>query len=165
MYLTQLTPSVIYSSSVGRVAVYDNGTAVIGVILRYQGSGPASPSTLSERIQTQLQQYFDGERQNFTLPLAPQGTPFQLRLWQQLCLIPHGQVRRYGELAAILGSSARAVGGACRRNPIPLMIPCHRVVSATGLGGFSGQRAGEWLAIKQQLLDIEQSGGKQLAAC
>lgn len=164
MDLSQSTPSLIYSSPIGRVAVFDHGSAIVGVILRYQGPDHVSSSKLSMLIQTQLDQYFDGEREDFSLPLAPQGTPFQLRLWGQLSAIPYGQVRRYGELAAILNSSARAVGGACRRNPIPLIVPCHRVVSASGLGGFSGHRDGEWLGIKQQLLALEQSEGEQLAA-
>jgi methylated-DNA-[protein]-cysteine S-methyltransferase len=88
-------------------------------------------------------------------PLKPQGTPFQQRVWQRLLQIPSGAVVRYGELAQELGSSARAVAGACRANPIPLIIPCHRVIAATGPGGYMGQSGGEALAIKRWLLQHE----------
>ena len=84
------------------------------------------------------------------------GTPFQRRVWQALRGIPSGSTCSYGELAHELGSSARAVGGACRRNPIPIVVPCHRVAAAAGgVGGFMGQRDGEALTIKQWLLDHE----------
>jgi len=92
----------------------------------------------------------------FDLPLAVQGTPFQRRVWQALGRIPSGTTRSYGELAAALGSSARAVGGACRRNPVPVVVPCHRVIAAGGAaGGFMGQRDGEAVAIKTWLLNHE----------
>jgi methylated-DNA-[protein]-cysteine S-methyltransferase len=84
------------------------------------------------------------------------GTPFQRRVWHALRRIPSGCTRSYGELARELGSSARAVGGACRRNPIPIVVPCHRVIAAGGgAGGFMGQRSGDALAIKTWLLDHE----------
>ncbi|MDD9824665.1 MAG: methylated-DNA--[protein]-cysteine S-methyltransferase [Gammaproteobacteria bacterium] len=80
------------------------------------------------------------------LPLAPEGTSFQQRVWRALCAIPPGQSRCYGELARSLGTGSRAVGGACRANPIPILIPCHRVVAATGTGGYSqGLARKDWL--------------------
>ncbi|MCS6933397.1 MAG: methylated-DNA--[protein]-cysteine S-methyltransferase [Acetobacteraceae bacterium] len=101
----------------------------------------------------QLQQYFDGARRAFDLPLAPAGTAFQRRVWDALCAIPPGQTRSYGELAACLGTSARAIGGANAANPIPILIPCHRVVGAAGaLGGYSG---GDGIATKRFLLALE----------
>lgn len=87
--------------------------------------------------------------------LSPHGTPFQQRVWTQLRCIPRGQTLRYGELAKQLGSSARAVANACRDNPIPILIPCHRVIAASGLGGYLGETAGQALAIKQWLLQHE----------
>jgi methylated-DNA-[protein]-cysteine S-methyltransferase len=87
------------------------------------------------------------------LPLTPAGTPFQRRVWATLAEIPFGQTRSYGDLARELGSGPRAVGGACGRNPIPLLIPCHRVLTADGhLGGYSGQGG---LVTKMQLLRHE----------
>ena len=88
-------------------------------------------------------------------PMQPQGTPFQQRVWRHLRQIPVGEALSYGELAEELGSSPRAVGNACRANPCPVVVPCHRVVSAGGLGGFAGQRDGEKLAIKRWLLAHE----------
>jgi methylated-DNA-[protein]-cysteine S-methyltransferase len=92
-------------------------------------------------------------------PLQPaSGTPFQRRVWQLLQQIPAGQSRSYGELAAALGSGAQAVAGACRANPLPVLIPCHRVVSASGLGGYMGKTGGAELEIKRWLLHHEGYG-------
>lgn len=88
-------------------------------------------------------------------PLMPAGTPFQRRVWRALQEIVPGQRLTYGELAARLGTSARAVGGACRANPLPLLVPCHRVVAAHGLGGFAGDREGARLEVKRWLLEHE----------
>jgi len=87
--------------------------------------------------------------------LQPSGTPFQRRVWKALGEIPVGQVCRYGELATRLGTGARAIGNACRANPIPILIPCHRVVAAHGTGGYMGKEAGH-LARKDWLLAHEQ---------
>jgi methylated-DNA-[protein]-cysteine S-methyltransferase len=86
--------------------------------------------------------------------VAP-GTPFQQGVWRELIRIPFGETRSYGELAKKLGSSARAVAGACRRNPLPLLVPCHRVVAKNGIGGFMGKTDGQALAIKRWLLQHE----------
>ncbi|HEY8587123.1 MAG TPA: methylated-DNA--[protein]-cysteine S-methyltransferase [Rhodanobacter sp.] len=102
----------------------------------------------------QLQEYFAGERQQFSLSLHPLGTPFQLAVWQQLRLIPYGTTISYGELARRVGNPAasRAVGAANGRNPLSIVVPCHRVIGANGnLTGFSGG-----LPIKQKLLALEQ---------
>ena len=87
---------------------------------------------------TQLAQYFAGDRQVFDLPLAPQVSEFQSRFGAALVAIPFGETRTYGDLAQELGVPAQAIGQACGANPIPIIIPCHRVLGATGLGGFSG---------------------------
>lgn len=94
----------------------------------------------------------------FSLPLAPAGTAFQRRVWQQIATIPPGQTRSYGELAQALHSAPRPVGGACGANPYPVVVPCHRVVaSGGGLGGFNRQRGGFLLEVKRWLLDHERS--------
>jgi methylated-DNA-[protein]-cysteine S-methyltransferase len=101
----------------------------------------------------QLAAYFAGALQDFELPLRPQGTPFQLKVWQALQLLPYGTTSSYGELAASLGcpGAARAVGGANHNNPLPVVIPCHRVVGADGkLGGYAGG-----VRCKRFLLDHE----------
>lgn len=101
----------------------------------------------------QLEEYFAGVRTEFDLPLAPRGTPFQLRVWEQLRLIPYGSTTSYGELASRLGdrNASRAVGLANGRNPIPIVVPCHRVIGADGsLTGFSGG-----VDTKRRLLELE----------
>ena len=86
------------------------------------------------------------------LKLDPQGTAFQKAVWQELMKIPGGEVRTYKDIALKLGSSPRAVGNACRQNPIPILIPCHRVVSVSGPGGYAGKTAGREMQIKKWLL-------------
>ena len=107
---------------------------------------------LAEAAQ-QLTEYFAGTRQGFDLPFAPQGTPFRLRVWAALQTIPYGETMSYGALGRAVGTAPRAIGGACGANPIPLIIPCHRVVGAGGtLGGFSG---GSGCDTKRHLLALE----------
>jgi methylated-DNA-[protein]-cysteine S-methyltransferase len=115
------------------------------------GAGERVPAAVAAA----LAGYFADPMQRCDLPLHLAGTPFQQRVWAALRAIPAGRTRTYGELAAELGTSARAVGGACRANPCPVLVPCHRVVAATGLGGFAGDRSGRKLAIKRWLLAHE----------
>jgi methylated-DNA-[protein]-cysteine S-methyltransferase len=110
------------------------------------------PTALKEPIQ-QLSAYFRGELETFDLPLAPGGTPFQLAVWRRLCEIPYGETISYGELARRLGNpnASRAVGLANGANPIPIVIPCHRVIGSNGkLTGYGGG-----LPIKEKLLALE----------
>jgi O-6-methylguanine DNA methyltransferase len=103
----------------------------------------------------QLAEYFAGKRREFTLELAPFGTDFQLRVWRALCKIPYGAVRNYADIARAIGQpgAARAVGQANGCNPLPIVIPCHRVIASDGtIGGYSGG-----LAIKHRLLALEGS--------
>ena len=110
---------------------------------------------LLELVKLQLQAYCQSSANSFDLPLSPQGTDFQQRVWTELLHIPPGQVKTYGEIAHLLSTSPRAVGNACRNNPIPLIIPCHRVVSQKGIGGFAGATEGNYLKIKRRLLEHE----------
>ncbi len=104
---------------------------------------------------TELQHYFAGKPVQNRLLLQPAGTGFQQSVWRALQQIPHGSVCTYGELASRLNTSARAVAGACRANPIPLLIPCHRVVAANGPGGYMGSVSAEPVATKLWLLKHE----------
>jgi methylated-DNA-[protein]-cysteine S-methyltransferase len=97
----------------------------------------APDSALAERAARQIERYLADAAAPFDLPLADVGTPFQRRVWQAMCEIPLGSVLTYGVLAQQVGGVPRAVGQACGDNPFPLVIPCHRVVAANGLGGFS----------------------------
>jgi len=114
-----------------------------------------APSAVATQAAQQLQCYLDNPQWRFTIALKLHGTPYQQRVWSELQSLAPGETRSYGELARRLDSAARAVGGACRSNPIAIMIPCHRVVAAQGLGGFSGATAGSELVLKQWLLEHE----------
>jgi methylated-DNA-[protein]-cysteine S-methyltransferase len=129
-------------------------------ILFVNGRHPAQPepswkedrAPLNETIR-QLHAYFAGELENFDLPLVPEGTPFQLGVWRRLCGIPYGETISYGELAGQIGNpkASRAVGLANGSNPIPIVIPCHRVIGSNGkLTGYGGG-----LPIKEKLLALE----------
>lgn len=118
-----------------------------------------APSPFRE-VTRQLNAYFKGDLHHFELPLSPHGTPFQLKVWKELCEIPYGETTSYGALAAKIGNpnASRAVGLANGSNPIAIIVPCHRVIGSTGkLTGFGGG-----LDIKQRLLDLER-GSRLLA--
>lgn len=106
---------------------------------------------LLEKARDLLHAYFDGQAQSFDLPFQAFGTAYQQRVWQAMCEIPYGQTRTYGQIAAVAGGSARSVGPACGANPLPILIPCHRVVGAAGLGGYSGGDGPETKAFLLQL--------------
>jgi methylated-DNA-[protein]-cysteine S-methyltransferase len=114
---------------------------------------PRPPANaLAERAARQLEHYRQNPDASFDLPLAIEGTEFQRRLWDALCTIPRGKTLTYGELAQRLGAEARAIGQACGDNRFPIVIPCHRVVAADGLGGFAHSTSGYLLEAKQWLL-------------
>ena len=104
-----------------------------------------------------IRHYLDDPLQNdfLDIPCCYTGTPFQVNVWKALRTIPAGRVLTYGELAKRLDTSARAVGNACRQNPRPVVIPCHRVVAASGIGGYAGATHGSLFAIKRWLLQHE----------
>jgi methylated-DNA-[protein]-cysteine S-methyltransferase len=123
------------------------------------GKGATTPGTIPEVLSAakdQLSAYFEGRLKRFDLPLDPAGTPFRKTVWAAMLAIPFGRTRTYGEIAKELRSSARAVGGACGANPIPILIPCHRIVGSAGqMGGYSGDGG---IATKQALLRLENVG-------
>jgi methylated-DNA-[protein]-cysteine S-methyltransferase len=115
----------------------------------------APKNRLAERAARELERYRDNPAAGFDLPLAIGGTPFQRRLWEALCEIPCGSTRTYGELAQLLDAEPRAVGQACGDNRLPIVIPCHRVVAANGIGGFAHATSGYLLEAKRWLLAHE----------
>ena len=115
----------------------------------------APKTALGERAARQLQAYLADPDAKFDLPLLVEGTPFQRRLWAALCEIPRGTTLTYGALARRLGGEARAVGQACGDNRLPIVIPCHRVVAANGIGGFAHATGGYLLEAKRWLLAHE----------
>ena len=148
---TDPTNICVVDTPVGRVCLKDRSGSI--VLLTWTDD-PASPPTTDvlRDAACQLAEYFAGTRTAFSLPLAPAGTNHQKNVWAAICAIPFGGLRTYGNLAAEIGSSARAVGTACGRNPIPIIVPCHRIVSVGGGGGYSG-RGG--IQTKLRLLKLE----------
>ncbi len=145
-------PLTLFASEAGLHEVYFPNDRRPALDAAPEGFDGDEPPALVEAA-TQLAEYFAGERQEFDLPLAPRGTPFQLAAWEALRAIPYATTVSYGEQARRLGdpSKTRAVGAANGRNPIPVIIPCHRVVGADGrLVGFGGG-----LETKAWLLDHE----------
>lgn len=138
-------------SPVGDLTLFEDDNAIIA--LEWGWGSLQIPSPLLLRAKAALDDYFDGKAPlPQDLPLNPHGTAYQQRVWEALRTIPHGQTCSYAEIAAQAGGSPRSVGGANAKNPIPILIPCHRVCSTSGLGGYSG---GDGLATKQMLLKLE----------
>ncbi len=113
---------------------------------------------LAREVCAQLRAYLSDPRHVFDLPLDLRGSAYQQRVWRALGRIRPGRTLSYGELAAKLASGPRAIGNACRANPIPVVVPCHRVVGVNGLGGFMGGRAPAHLNVKRWLLTHERAG-------
>ncbi len=150
--------TAVIAAPFGRLGIQarDALTSIDFVSNRTPLQPPRTP--LARRVCAQLKAYFADPRTRFDLPLAPGGTPFQQRAWRALRRIPSGTARTYGELARTLKSAPRAVGGACRANPIPIVVPCHRVVAASGPGGFMGATRGRAMDLKRWLLEHETAG-------
>ncbi len=132
---------------------FDHQGRLARIVLRTSDRRCGAPPPTA--VALPFQRYFEQGCWSFELPLAPPATPFQGRLRRCLRAIPSGQTRTYGVLAAILASSPRAVGQGCRANPLPLVVPCHRVVAARATGGYAGHRRGRLAAIKRWLLRHE----------
>jgi methylated-DNA-[protein]-cysteine S-methyltransferase len=149
------TWTVVEDTPVGPLLLTADGDALTGLwfgVKPVAGTRDDDDPVLVAAV-TQVREYFAGERTSFDLPLAPDGTDFQRRVWEQLRLIPYGTTVSYGELARRLGapSASRAVGAANGRNPIAIVVPCHRVIGADGsLTGFGGG-----MDAKRVLLDLE----------
>ena len=144
-----------YECPLGTLEIRASEHAVTGIKLVPSASEDNTPTPLSELAFRQLSEYFTGSRTEFDLPLAPAGTCFQQSVWEALQGIPWGKTQTYGQIAAHIGKpgAARAVGAACKRNPIWIVIPCHRIIGQKdNLTGYAGG-----LAAKQALLDLEQS--------
>ncbi|MEV4753993.1 methylated-DNA--[protein]-cysteine S-methyltransferase [Micromonospora sp. NPDC049559] len=148
----------VLDSPIGELSVVADERGICGVRFgRVEGVELIAAETADERLRTvlaELRAYFAGELTEFTVPLSVrQGSEFERAVWREMSRIPYGEMRTYGEVATILGDpgAARAVGVACNRNPIPVIVPCHRIVGAGGkLVGFGGG-----LPRKRQLLELE----------
>jgi methylated-DNA-[protein]-cysteine S-methyltransferase len=143
-------PQLSLHSQIGDITVSEEDGAIVALDWGWGRDQTETP--LLTRARAQLHEYFDGKRLSFDLPLAPAGTPYRQRVWAALRDIPPGTTRSYGDIARIAGGGPRSVGGANAANPIPILIPCHRVVASDGIGGYSG---GDGLPTKQFLLALE----------
>ena len=146
-----------YQTNIGQIGIAESENAITNL---YFPGEPVSENVIVKETEilkkagNQLLAYLSGRQSTFTFPLAPNGTEFMQRVWKSLCAIPYGQTRSYQEIAQSIGNqkSARAVGLANHKNPLPIFIPCHRVIGANGK--LVGYRGG--LPIKQHLLALEQ---------
>jgi methylated-DNA-[protein]-cysteine S-methyltransferase len=148
----------VYESPIGKLTLASNGEAITQVEFeqsRYPlPAHPRGDDKILKQARKELDAYFAGKLKAFTVPVAPEGTAFQKSAWKALQKIPYGATRSYGQQAKVIGKPAavRAVGAANGRNPIPVIIPCHRVIGSNGsLTGFGGG-----MERKQFLLDLEQ---------
>lgn len=149
----------VLATPFGKLGIRTEADALAEISFLPDGVRPRAPVTvLAARANAQVERYLRDPDFRFRLPLQPVGTPFQRRVWDAIAAIPRGRTRRYGDIARDLGSAPRAVGQACGGNPYPLVIPCHRVVSASGVGGFAHAEDGYLLRIKRWLLAHEGAG-------
>lgn len=151
--------SVVFKAyAIGKIGIAEEEGKIVQVYLREEdltGEYEPNETPLLYDAHQQLAEYLRGERKAFTLPLNPQGTPFMIKVWEKLCAIPYGQTVSYKEIAEKISSpkAVRAVGLANNRNPIPLFIPCHRVIGSNGK--LVGYRGG--LDMKEALLKLEEN--------
>lgn len=144
----------IYPTPMGRITLASDGTALTQLVFgAAELAGTQTPTALTNEAANQIQEYLAGRRTQFDVPLAPEGTAFQKQVWHALADIPYGQTRTYQQIAEAIGNpkAMRAVGGANNKNPLPIFIPCHRVIGVNG--DLVGYAAG--LKIKRFLLDLE----------
>ncbi len=140
-----------FHSPIGDLTLSEEEGRIVSLDWGWARDQQATP--LLNQARDQVQEYLAGKRKDFDLPLDPMGTDFQKRVWKAMVAIGYGKTKSYGEIAVKLKSSPRAVGTACGRNPIPLIIPCHRVLGANGaLGGYSGEGGTD---TKRWLLNLE----------
>ena len=150
---------LITKTPIGKIAISYESDYVLKVDqVASQSRVTVLRDSFAKEINRQLQAYFSGNLNEFSIPyLFESATDYQMRVWEQIGNIPFGATKTYGEIANRIKSGPRAVGNACRRNQLLLIIPCHRVVSVNGLGGFMGDASGKLVRRKEWLLNHEQS--------
>jgi len=149
--------AVILPTPIGNLGIQTRDNILSRIDFLPQGISFAAPpqNALTRHICQQLKHYFQHPHHRFDIEIKLEGTPFQKRVWEALRRIPAGITVSYKILAEQLETSPRAIGNACRANPIPVVIPCHRIVAKDHIGGYSGKRAGDMLDIKKWLLQHE----------
>jgi methylated-DNA-[protein]-cysteine S-methyltransferase len=148
----------VISAPFGKLGIRCSGTDLLGIEFLPKRTATRPPvGEMAKAICAELEAYLANAKHEIDLPFELDGTHHQCNVWQAMLAIPCGQTLTYGELAKKIGSSAQAVGQACGSNPIPVVIPCHRVVGKAGLGGFMKHAEGETLDIKRWLLAHERA--------
>jgi len=147
----------VFNTDLATIGLRFDGSRLIGVDYLNTKTKTDSTNKFVENVKNKIEKYLDPKSKvkNIKVDVQLNVTPFQEKVLQQLQKIPYGETRTYGEIAKSLKTSPRAVGNACRNNPLPIIIPCHRVVAATGIGGYDGAKSGRLLDIKRKLLAKE----------
>ncbi len=151
---TPLVPSLIAPSPIGPLTITSNGKVITEVRFGKHTKETTTKDKILKQCKKELQQYFSEKWTTFTVPVAPEGTDFQKKIWKQMLRVPFGKTISYGELAKHAGrpKAIRAAASACGKNPIVILIPCHRIIASNGtLGGYSGG-----VRIKKWLLEHEE---------
>lgn len=147
----------VINSKVAKLGIKTHDEMLVGLSIVPADTKDIQPNTpLTKLVAEQLQAYFDKKLKVFSLPLCGMGTSFQKQVWDALYAMNYGTTKTYAELAGELNTGSRAIGNACRRNPIVIIVPCHRIVAKKDIGGYSGSKATPWLDIKSWLLYHEQ---------
>ena len=147
--------AVVFTTDIATIGLQFADSKLIKVDYLNKKIQQAPTIKLAETVKNKIEKYLESKLKNFNIDVQLNVTAFQKKVLRQLLLIPYGETRTYGEIAKILKTSPRAVGNACRNNPVPIIIPCHRVVAANGIGGYAGATDGGLLDIKYRLLHLE----------
>ncbi len=156
-YSTPLPYSAIIETPLGHLGITTENNSLTNIdYLKPQTKLKSPTDDYASVVVRELKHYFTDARHSFSaVKMNLMGTPFQKQVWQAMTKIPCGKIVTYGDLATQLATSPRAIGNACRQNPIPIIVPCHRIVAKQGLGGYSGATKGAKLDIKAWLLQHE----------
>ena len=156
LWMLFVSYAAVIDTPPGRLAISTDEGCLVGIDYVDNRTSLLEPATqLARTVVHQLGQYFNDPCYRFDLPLMTSGSSHQEKVWKQLRSIKPGDTMTYGQLAVRIGSGARAVGNSCRQNPVPIIIPCHRVVAASGIGGYGGHVNGKVLGRKHWLLEHE----------
>ncbi len=159
--MTEQQYDVVFTTDLALIGLSFDGDRLTRVKYLEKKSHKVTPEKLLNKlikaVKNKIEEYIDpqSKTKNINVDMLLNVTAFQSKVLKQLQLIPYGETRTYGQIAKILKTSPRAVGNACRSNPLPIIIPCHRVVAANGIGGYDGAKSGELLSIKCKLLEME----------
>jgi len=159
--MTEQRYDVVFATDLALIGLLFDGDKLTRVKYLDRKSQKVTPvkslNQLAKAVKSKIKKYINprSKTKKLNIDVSLNVTPFQARVLEQLKKIPYGETRTYGEIAKTLKTSPRAVGNACRNNPLPIIIPCHRVVAAKDIGGYDGAKSGDLLAIKYRLLEME----------